>query len=192
MSFNASNEAFVCTARPAWIGTGFVTGSCDAALSRLYITEVARYQDRMMEFTAPGASPGMPPPFFPTPRKYTAGERSTNTARGTSHLRFIDGEGSCVIAVLMLPDFNEENLPCAWRLDPALGSDLSTWDEIYPVASHLKSECVTRLDAIGWIVVGKKSDLRLKASKKRSLAFRYKQKDWLVALAFSPGRLIGT
>ena len=118
----------------------------------------------MMEYTAPGVSSGMPPPFLPTPRQYTAGERNINTARGTSHSRFADGEGSFIIAVVMISNFGEVNLPGAQGLDPALDSDLSTWNEIYSATSDLASECVTHLGAVGWTVVGKESDVRLKAS----------------------------
>ena len=47
VSLNANNKAFACIAKSDWIGTVFVQGSCDAALSRLYVTEVTRYQSRM-------------------------------------------------------------------------------------------------------------------------------------------------
>jgi hypothetical protein len=70
----ASNRACVCTAEPDWVGTGFLKESCDAALSRMYVTEVARYQNRMMEFAALGVVPPIPPPLMRTPRKFTVGE----------------------------------------------------------------------------------------------------------------------
>ena len=70
-----TRKRIVCTARPDWVGTGYVKGCCHAALSRMYVTEVARHGDYMMEFTALGVT-RHGPRSLPTPRKYGVGERT--------------------------------------------------------------------------------------------------------------------
>lgn len=69
-----NNKPCVCTPEPSWVGTGFLKESCDSALLKMYLTEVARYNNRMLEFSALGAVPPVPPLSMRTPRKYTVGE----------------------------------------------------------------------------------------------------------------------
>ncbi len=62
--------------------------------------------------------------------------------------------------------FGQENLPNASVLGTLLGSDLTTWTDIYSAASVLVSECVRRLGTPGWTVAGKKYS-NLVASKRQ-------------------------
>ena len=163
-SVNASNDALICTDRQGWVGTGFVDGSCDAALSRMYVTEVARYHNRVIEFTGSGISPHLPL-HFPTPRKFTAGEQCTYAVNETSHLPITERQGSCVVAVVMLSDFGRDNLPNAPATGPLLGSDLTTWNKIHSAGKDLISECVLHLHVVGWTAVGKSNAFCLMASK---------------------------
>ena len=71
---NAGEKA-VCTTRREWVGTGYLEDCCHRAFDRMYVNEVARYQNRMKEFIALG-EPVHPSFSFPTPRKFTVGERS--------------------------------------------------------------------------------------------------------------------
>lgn len=157
----ASNKPFVCTANSDWVGTGFLKDSCDAALSRMYVTEVARYQGRMMEFAAPDVFPPMPPPSMPTPRNFTVGECNAYAINETLHLQITERKGSCVLAVVMLSDFGPENLPSERGLDSPLGSDQTGWNDIYSAASDLISRCVGRRRTPGWTVVGAQDNLHL-------------------------------
>ena len=63
------------------------------------------------------------------------------------------------MAVVMLTDFGEENLPQARSSDQYEGYDLATWNEIHSAAKDLIGECVERLRATGWIAVGKEDAL---------------------------------
>ena len=163
-SLNASNRAFVCTHMPAWVGTGYVDGSCEAALSRLYTTEVARHHDRMLEFVGRGTTPHLPN-FVPTPKIYTVGEQQAYIVNETSRLPVTERKGSCVVAVVMLSDFGRQHLPNAPGTGPFLRSDIATWNDIYSAAKDLASECVSHLHVVGWTAAGKSHAFQLTDSR---------------------------
>ena len=163
-SVNASNKAVVCTNGLAWVGTGLVDGSCNAALSRMYMTEVARYQNRVVEFTGPGTTAHLPL-HFSTPRKFTAGEQHTYAMSQTSGLPITEREGTCVVAVVMLSDFGRDNLPSPPATRLLLSSDLTAWSEIYSAAKDLTSGCVSHLHMAGWTAVGKFDEFDLTFSR---------------------------
>lgn len=68
------NPHFECTPSIDWVGDGFNTENCRAAIQRLYNVEVTKHGSTEFEFLLPGAIPYTSNPVMKTPRRYSVGQ----------------------------------------------------------------------------------------------------------------------
>ncbi len=68
------NPHFECTPSIDWVGDGFNSEDCRAAIQRLYNVEVTKHGSAEFEFLLPGATPTSSNPVMKTPRRYSVGQ----------------------------------------------------------------------------------------------------------------------
>ena len=64
-------------------------------------------------------------------------------------------EGTCVLAVVMLQDFEPGTLPGEEPGKPHLPTDIASFGDLLLGASQIEVECVERQHALGWQSLGK-------------------------------------